>query len=118
MTPKFMAQGRIIKPHVASYDNPLKAKAGESFLITDKKSEWPGWIWCISGDGQAAWLPTAWLAIEGGQARLERDYDSAELSVREGEMVEIIEEEAGWLWCKSEEGASGWIPAAAIARLE
>jgi SH3-like domain-containing protein len=39
-----------------------------------------------------------------------RDYDSRELSVAAGEVVEVLEEVAGWAWCRRTAGERGWVP--------
>jgi SH3-like domain-containing protein len=39
-----------------------------------------------------------------------RDYDSRELSVAAGEALEVLEEVAGWAWCRRAGGERGWVP--------
>lgn len=38
------------------------------------------------------------------------DYDALELSVVQGEMVDVLEEKLGWALCKNSQNNIGWVP--------
>jgi SH3-like domain-containing protein len=57
-----------------------------------------------------AWVPEAFIEINGELAVLAVDYDSTELTVAAGASVEILTEVAGWVWCRDQEGRLGWLP--------
>ena len=40
---------------------------------------------------------------------------AVELAVQAGDDLIVTREESGWLWCTNRRGASGWVPAAAVA---
>ena len=55
-------------------------------------------------------MPEAFLEIEEDGAILTVDYDSTELTVASGAVVEVLSEVAGWAWCRAPDGGYGWVP--------
>lgn len=114
-----MKQGRVIKSYITPYPDPLKLKKGDVIKIDRAKtSEWPGWIWGTTGKGKSVWFPQSYLRIENNEAVLLRDYDATELSVEIGVILLILDTEAGWYWCKTDSGKSGWVPAENLKIIE
>ena len=60
-------------------------------------------------------MPVAYLERRGETMVARRDYDAVELAVQAGDDLIVTREESGWLWCTNRRGASGWVPAAAVA---
>lgn len=103
--------GTVIKPHKASYSDPLKARAGDVLHRgPEKHSEWPGWIWCLDRTGKGGWIPESYLEETPEGLRLARDLDGTELTVEVGQKLTIIEEICGWVVCKTETGERGAVP--------
>lgn len=102
-----------------SYDpeNPeaLITGKGEKLKFERKPTDWPGWIWCTASNGKASWIPESWAELSGEFCILSRDYNSQELSVKEGETLEVELEESGWAWVRNSAGDYGWVP---IERIE
>jgi hypothetical protein len=101
---------RAIAPHAAASTAPLKAKRGEFITCGQSDDEWPGWIWCTNADGKSGWVPEVFIQMRGERGWMVRDYDATELSVREGEELQVEEEVSDWLLCVGEKGQRGWIP--------
>ena len=74
-------------------------------------AEWPGWVWCTDADGKGAWVPQAYVRVQGSQGTALCDYTSRELSVRAGELLTLHLAESGWWWATNGAGDSGWVPA-------
>ncbi len=100
----------VIKAYESAYPNPLKLAKDTEVAIGEKDCEWAGWLWCEAPDGNKGWVPESYVAREGDQGRLTRDYDATELTVAVGDELAILGEEAGWLWCRTASGAIGWVP--------
>ncbi len=83
-------------------------------MIGDKDSEWEGWIWCTNSEGESRWVPEAFIERRGKYCLALRNYESTELSVQEGDILQINEVESGWAWCKNADGHSGWVPIASL----
>lgn len=100
---------KVIKEYHSEFPNPLILKKGDRVLIDHLRDKHAGWKFCKTTHNEG-WIPEAYLDINGNLGELNRDYDATELSVKEGQLLEVLYEESGWLWCKTEEGKSGWCP--------
>ena len=100
----------VTKDYRSAYPEPPKAKAGDMLRPTPKDSEWPGWIWCTSEDGNSGWLPESYVDISDNNCTMRRDYDATELTISAGDRLTVMEEESGWLFCRDENGNRGWVP--------
>ena len=95
---------RVREGWTASYDPALAVRAGETLEVGRRDDEWPGWAWCVAR-GLGGWLP---LEIVGDGHAL-GDFDTREMTVAEGDLVEPGEGRAGWTWCRAG-GREGWVP--------
>jgi len=107
--------GRAIVAHRPAHAEPIRLRAGEELAATGREGEFPGWLWGTSRGGQNGWVPVAYLERRGETAVARRDYDSVELAVKAGDELIVTRQESGWLWCTDRRGASGWVPAEAVA---
>lgn len=104
---------RAIANHTRSYETPLVVKRGDPLSVGQSDSEWPGWLWCVGVTGMGGWLPARVLAdpdpLDGNTIAVE-DFDTMELTIRAGELLQGDVGESGWLWVTNAEGRSGWVP--------
>ena len=100
----------IVRAHQSSDEKPLVVSRGERLSFERRKTEWPGWIWCIDKGGRSGWVPEAWVEITGDGCRMKKDYDATELTVSAGEQVTVEIKESGWAWVRTRGGQSGWVP--------
>ena len=81
-------------------------------MVGDRDSEWPEFtfVTCSHGTG---WVPARHLSSDHGAAVVEFAYDTTELAVAAGQELTVIDRDdvSGWWWCRSDEGAEGWVPA-------
>ncbi len=105
-----MKTGRVVKDYRSAYPEPLVIKAGESLTVHEKVSEWAGWVWCVNDNGKGAWVPEAYVERVGDRCKVLCDYSSRELNVRKGELLSLIKEESGWVWCENSKRECGWVP--------
>lgn len=108
---------RVITPYRSPFPNPLLLPAGGRVAVTDKETEYEGWLWCTDPAGVSGWVPQSYLARQGDSAVLLRDYDATELTVSAGEELLVSESESGWYWCIRPAGESGWVPAEHVERM-
>jgi len=92
---------------------------GEKLTIGDRDSEWDGWVWCTNSEGVSRWVPEGFVARHGDTCIALREYESTELSVHIGEILDVGEIESGWAWCikgaelaeqADQAGQAGWVP--------
>ena len=97
--------------YVPEYPDPIKVLAGQKVRVGGEDEEYPGWKWCKGPDGREGWVPAELLSEAKGEATVLEDYSAQELSVREGEEVEVEDARHGWLRVQNANGDRGWIPA-------
>ncbi|MDD3719209.1 MAG: SH3 domain-containing protein [Actinomycetota bacterium] len=101
---------RVIASHKASYPEALVFAAGDVLEVEERETVWEGWIWCVKAGRVGAWVPEEYIERRGSRGTALRDYDSIELSVDPGDVLEACDEVAGWLWCADRDGRRGWVP--------
>lgn len=101
---------RVIKAHEPDETEPLTLFAGEQLQFERRPTEWEGWLWVRSKDGQMGWVPEAWVEAEGRFCVMTRDYDSTELAVEVGDYLHCLLIESDWLWGETPSGTVGWVP--------
>jgi len=113
-----VTQFRVVRAYRAAFDRPLHLSAGELVTLGKVDAEYPGWIWCTTGNGNSGWAPRKYLEIRSNLGRLLRDYDATELTLDGGEIVSAAYDLDGWVWCLCQDGRAGWIPANCLPALE
>jgi hypothetical protein len=101
---------KVTKEHKPSFEQAIKAEKGEEVTVGKEDKDMPGWFWCKNRIGVEAWVPETMLEIQGTQGVFTIDYDSTELKVKEGEIVEYLGETLGWVECLKNDREYGWIP--------
>jgi SH3-like domain-containing protein len=99
----------------AAYADALVVGVGTRLTVESRPSEYPGWVWCRDSGGAGAWIPEVFLEITGSVAVITSDYDSTELTVGQGEEVQVLSEVAGWALCRQAGGRRGWLPVENLA---
>ena len=101
----------VVTGYESQYPDPLDMNAGDQLKILKRRDEeWPGWIFCEDKRGKKGWVPENIVKIDGDRAIAEQDYVARELSVMEGEIVRIENQESGWVWVTNMTNETGWIP--------
>jgi hypothetical protein len=106
---------KVVKKHPPGEDwgwerFPVFAKGAQVAMDEKEGGQFPGWHACEI-EGRKTYAPK--IFVEGG--RLARDYDPTELEQEPGDILEVREIAHGWLLATNEKGATGWIPAHAVA---
>lgn len=104
---------KVTADYQASGPESATFPKGTMLILHDESDEYPGWIWCDVGQGLSVWVPERLIEESelAGHGRLTEDYKATELSVRSGQSVTALHGEAGWLWCRTDDGSAGWLPA-------
>lgn len=113
-----MGVGIATTDYVAQYSDPITVTSGAEVRVEHEDDEWPGWWWCVAGDGRGGWVPRELLApppAPGSVSRVGAGYTARELTVRQGTRLEMLEARAGWLFVRDPGGATGWVPASHVA---
>jgi hypothetical protein len=101
----------VSKSYQVQYPDPIEVRTGDRLILGHADPEHPGWVWAVSTvSDKAGWVPEEYFATEDTGAMARRDYSAREVSVAEGDIVNVLEELAGWVVVETREGNNGWIP--------
>ena len=101
---------KIITDYQCAYPDPLILKSGDQVIVEQNDTQWPAFVWCTDQNGKGGWVPEQYLERQGNVGVIRVDYNTQELTVLTGEMVQIKQEAGGWYWCLNEAGQQGWVP--------
>lgn len=102
----------VVKDYRVAYPNPVQFVGGEEFAVGDEDTEYPGWLWVTTADGNSGWAPVQLIEpLEAGRGRGRMDYTAQEVDVSAGDAVEVLSSLNGWLWVRNPIGLEGWVPA-------
>jgi hypothetical protein len=102
---------QVVKDYSVYYTDAIVMQRGDPLTITEKESEWAGWVWCTNGSNdKSGWVPEMYVEREGDQATALVAYDAKELAAQAGEELTATQQVCGWVWCRNQQGESGWVP--------
>jgi uncharacterized protein YgiM (DUF1202 family) len=102
---------QVVKDYSVYYTDAIVMQTGDPLTITEKESEWAGWVWCTNDShDKSGWVPEKYVEREGGRGTALCNYDAKELAAQAGEELTATREESGWVWCTNQRGESGWVP--------
>jgi hypothetical protein len=108
---------KVIEKHKPTFDYAVLGYPGEEILLGKEDIEMPGWFWCKNSEGQEAWIPKTHILIHGETASFNQPYNSIELYVEKGEIVQYLGESLGWIECLDSKWKYGWIPSAKLSKI-
>jgi hypothetical protein len=102
----------VVEAHKSNYPNPIGFKKGERLRTEKRDTEFEGWIWVITHDGNEGWAPVRYLEVKEGtdKAVASRDYTARELDTSVGEELTLHYELNEWGWVEKTDGSCGWVP--------
>ncbi len=103
-------------PHNSNYPNPVSLQVGDRVRVGKTDTNFPGWIWVTTADGNQGWAPVQFLEInEVTQTAIcTHDYCADELNTEIGEPLVLHCRLNGWGWVENEHKESGWVPMESI----
>ena len=80
-------------------------------LVGDRDTEYAGWTWITTEDGNSGWAPQQLLEQrDDGAAIATNDYDATELDTELGESLTLLQELNEWGYVERRNGDHGWVP--------
>lgn len=106
----------VAEAHLSEYPNPIGFAAGETVTLGREDTDYPGWGWVTTGDGNAGWAPLVYLEIaaDGLTAVTTTAYSARELNTAVGEELEILGELNDWTRVRNAAGDEGWVPSSTL----
>jgi hypothetical protein len=101
---------RVIKSCAREHIQDIRIRRGDSLSVGHRNQQHPSFVWCATEDGHHGWVPEEYIEIEDRRnATATRDYDSAHLTVVEGEALDVVEQVGDYLLCRNAVGVQGWV---------
>jgi len=107
----------VAKDYQAEYPDPIAVEAGETFVVSDRTSDWENnpewiWVWCTDLREKSGWVPKNLIQMDadGQTGSTHAAYSAKELTVTAGQELTIVQKESGWFWCYDQQGKHGWVP--------
>ncbi len=111
------ARQQTVSGHERSFEKVPKVRRGESITVQRFDDNHPGWFFGTTVEGTSGFFPRLWFHFTSDAKTAEalRDYTATELTVAPGSTVEVMEEVAGWVFCRDQNGENnngeeGWLP--------
>lgn len=101
---------RVTEAHESEFPDPITVSKGDEIEVSERDTEWDGWLWCVDSAGREGWIPASYVSCRNGTGTCLADYTATELTVSVGEQVVSHGSLGGWQWCETPDGAEGWIP--------
>lgn len=113
---------RLRQDHQPPTRVALTLRAGEQVTTRHNDPTWPAFIWTENSQGVGGWVPQRHLQPTGAgdAAEVMRSYDTTELAAAAGAVITVVEvdEQSGWLWCRADDGRTGWVPIKVLEPVE
>ena len=102
---------RAQSDHEVPQRPPIRLEVGERVEVGERDDEWPAFVFVTARRG-SGWVPERHLDRDGAAAVVTEAYDTTELAIAQGELLEVIREDrpSGWVWCRAQDGREGWVP--------
>ena len=101
---------RVAREHNAAFTYAMVATEGDIVSVGKEDPEMPGWFWCKDSKSVEMWVPSTHLRIEGTTGVFNQPYNSIELTVEVGDVVQLLGEMLGWAECLDAKWRYGWVP--------
>ena len=101
---------RVAREHTASFTYAMVASEGDVVSVGREDSEMPGWFWCKDSKSVEMWVPSTHLRIDETKGVFNQPYNSIELTVEVGDVVQLLGETLGWAECLDGKWRYGWVP--------
>ena len=101
---------RALANYEVSDPYPLTLNPGDEVSVKQHDASWQGWVW-VEIAGQAGWVPESYLdSPDQATTHVIHAFDGHELSAAKNEILTGLKEISGWVWCRKENGETGWFP--------
>ncbi|WP_040158220.1 SH3 domain-containing protein [Mobilicoccus massiliensis] len=106
---------RVLHDHDIPSRRAIRVRPGECVRVGERSPEWPAFVFVVTTNGEG-WVPERHLDASRPEAIVCDDYDTQELPVGTGDLVEVLrsDDPSAWSWCRDRDGREGWVPHSAL----
>jgi hypothetical protein len=105
------AKVRVIESRPRDHVVTIHIRPGEVVGVGHRNQQYPEFLWCASEDGHQGWVADSYLQMTSEREAVTlKEYDAAQLTVVEGEVLDVLDRQGAFLLCRNDGGAQGWVP--------
>lgn len=102
---------RVIESRPRDHVRNLSVQEGDVVGVGHRNQQYPELRWCTPESGHSGWMAESYLEYASPtEAVVKKAFDAAQLTVFEGEVLDVLDIVGEWLLCRSERGIQGWVP--------
>jgi hypothetical protein len=107
-TPK---KTRVIESRPRDHVRNLSVHVGDVIGVGHRNQQYPEMRWCTPEHGYSGWMAESYFDYTSDtEAVVTKDYDASQLTVIEGEELEVLDIVGEWWLCRNDRGIQGWVP--------
>jgi hypothetical protein len=112
----FSSKVRVTESRPRDHVVTIHVGPGDVIGVGHRNQQYPEFLWCATEDGHQGWVAEDYLELTGEkEAVAKREYDAAQLTVIEGEELEVLDQQGAFVLCGNAAGARGWVPGRILA---
>jgi hypothetical protein len=106
---------RVVESRPRDHVVTIHISPGDVVGVGHRNQQFPEFLWCASEDGHQGWVAESYLRMTSeAEAVAVEEYDAAQLTVVEGELLDVVDRQGAFLLVRNTAGARGWIPARVV----
>ena len=103
---------RVTESRPRDHVETIHIRPGDVVGVGHRNQQYPEFVWCASEDGHQGWVAESYLEMTSEkEAVATKEYDAAQLTVVEDEVLDALDEQGAFILCRNTAGAQGWVPA-------
>jgi hypothetical protein len=107
---------RVVESRPRDHVRNLSVRVGDMVGVGHRNQQFPEMLWCTPERGYSGWMAETYLEYTSPtEAVVKKDYDASQLTVFEGEELEVLDIIGEWLLCRNERDITGWVPRRVLA---
>jgi hypothetical protein len=102
---------RVVESRPRDHVVTIHIRPGDVVGVGHRNQQYPEFLWCASEDGHQGWVAESYLRMTSEtEAVALKEYDAGQLTVVEGEVLDVLDRQGAFLLCRNAIGAQGWVP--------
>jgi hypothetical protein len=102
---------RVIESRPRDHVRNLSVQEGDVIGVGHRNQQYPEMRWCTPESGYSGWMAESYFEYTSPtEAVVKKAYDAAQLTVFEGEELDVLDVVGEWLLCRNDRGIQGWVP--------
>lgn len=104
-------RARVKESRPRDHVRNLSVRVGDVIGVGHRNQQFPEMRWCTPEQGHSGWMAESYFdSTSDTEAVVTKDYDASQLTVFEGEELDVLDVVGEWWLCRNDRGIQGWVP--------